>query len=72
MLVVLAQAGLAGLDDVHAQRSCDSVSVGCSEDSNGAAENRDDDGDNDNDSEGNSAGIESKIPSTVGIGVPFP
>lgn len=71
MLVVLGQAGLAGLDDVHAQRSCDSVvSVGCS--SNGAAENSDDDGDNDEDSEGNSAGIESKIPSTVGIGVPFP
>lgn len=67
--MVLAQAGLAGLDDVHAQRSCDSVvSGGCSEDSNGAAENSDDDGDDD--SEGNSAGIESKIPSTVGV--PFP
>jgi hypothetical protein len=70
MLVMLAQIGLAGLDDVLA-RSCDSVvSVGCSEDSNAAAKNSDDGGDNEDDSGGTSADIESKIPSTVGV--PFP
>lgn len=76
MLVALAGIWLGGVDESHAQSSCDRAgvsSVECSEDSikDNSDSNDDKDDDSERDSMGGGSDIESKIPSS-GISLPFP